>query len=100
MVSKDENRWKKNHFNLFLREQVENNHPIKFENSDFFRRNFNLTDYSDCPFNKTNNEINYIHKQTNHRPSFIKQLPLSVETRLSKLFSNEKATLSQYNDKH
>ena len=77
-----------------MREQVGNNHPIKFENSDFFRRNFNLTDYSDCPFNKTNNEINYIHKQTNHRPSFIKQLPLSVETRLSKLFSNEKATLS------
>ena len=42
------------------------------------------------PFNKANNEINYIHKQSNHPPSIIKQLPLSVERRLSKLSSNEK----------
>ena len=47
-------------------------------------------DYLDVTFNKTNNEINYIHKQLNHPPSIIKQLPLSVERRLSKLSSNEK----------
>ena len=51
---------------------------------------FNITDFSYHPFNKTNNEINYIHKQSNHPPSIIKQLPLSVERRLSKLSSNEK----------
>ena len=51
---------------------------------------FNLTDAFYRPFNKANNEINYIHKQSNHPPSISKQLPLSVERRLSKLSSNEK----------
>ena len=40
--------------------------------------------------NKTNNEINYINKQSNYPPSIINQLPLSVERRLSKLSSHEK----------
>ena len=57
---------------------------------DYLDVTFNLTDSSYCPFNKTNNEINYIHKQSNYPPSIIKQLPLSVEKRLSKLSSNEK----------
>ena len=51
---------------------------------------FNLTDSSYRPFNKTNNEVNYIHKQSNHPPSIIKQLPLSVERSLSKLSSRVK----------
>ena len=57
---------------------------------DYLDVTFNLTDSSYRPFNKTNNEINHIHKQSNHPPSIIKQLPLSVERRLSKLSSNEK----------
>ena len=57
---------------------------------DYLDVSFNLTDSSYRPFNKTNNEINYIHKQSNHLPSIIKQFPLSVERRLSKLSSNEK----------
>ena len=57
---------------------------------DYLDVTFNLTDSSYRPFSKTNSEINYIHKQLNHPPSIIKQLPLSVERRLSKLSSNEK----------
>ena len=57
---------------------------------DYLHATCNLTDFSYRPFNKTNNEINYIHKQSNHHPSIIKQLPLSVERRLSKLSSNDK----------
>ena len=57
---------------------------------DYLDVTFNLIDSSYRPFNKTNNEINYIHRQSNHPPSIIKQLPLSVERRLSKLSSNEK----------
>ena len=57
---------------------------------DYLDVTFNLTDSSSRPFNKTNNEINCIHKLSNHPPSIIKQLPLSVERRLSKLSSNEK----------
>ena len=41
------------------------------------------------PFHKPNSEINYIHKESNHPPSIIKQLPLSAESRLSKLSSDE-----------
>ena len=57
---------------------------------DYLDVTFNLTDSSDRLINKTNNEISYIHKQSNHSPSIIKQLPLSVERRSSKLSSNEK----------
>ena len=39
---------------------------------DYLDVTFNLTDSSYRPFNKTNNEINYIHKQSNHPPSIIK----------------------------
>ena len=57
---------------------------------DYLDVTFNLADSSYRPFNKANNEINYIHKQSNHPPSIIKQLPLSVERGLSKLSLNEK----------
>ena len=57
---------------------------------DYLDVTFNLTDSPHRPFNKTNKEINYIDKESNHPPSIIKQLPLSVERRLSKLSSNEK----------
>ena len=57
---------------------------------DYLDVTFNFTDSSYRPFTKTNNEINYVHKQSNHPPSIIKQLPLSFERRLSKLSSNEK----------
>ena len=57
---------------------------------DYLDVTFNLTYFSYRPFNKTNNEINYIHKELNHPPSIIKHLPLSAERSLQKLSSNEK----------
>ena len=57
---------------------------------DYLDVTFNLTDSSYHSFSKTTNEINYIHKQSNHPPSIIKQLTSSVERCLSKLSSNEK----------
>ena len=57
---------------------------------DYLDVTFNLADSSYRPFNKANNEINYIHKQSNHPPSIIKHLPLSVKKCLRKLSSNEK----------
>ena len=57
---------------------------------DYLDVTFNFADSSYRPFTKTNNEINYVHKQSNHPPKIIKQLPLSFERRLSKLSSNEK----------
>ena len=56
---------------------------------DYLDVTLNLSDSSYKPFHKPNNEINYIHRESNHPPSIIKQLPLSVESRLSKLSSDE-----------
>ena len=55
---------------------------------DYLDVTFNRIDFSYSPLNKTNNEINYIHKQSNHSPSIIK--PSFVERQISKLSSNEK----------
>ena len=50
----------------------------------------NLLNNTYKPFCKPNNEINYIHKESNHPPSIIKQIPFSIKSRLSSLPSNEK----------
>ena len=62
--------------------------------------NWRIVDYSDVtlnllnntykPFSKPYNEINYIHKESNHPPSIIKQIPFWIESRLSSISSNEK----------
>ena len=51
---------------------------------------FNLSNATYRPFCKTNNEITYIRKESNHPPSILRQIPLSTESRLSKHSSNEK----------
>ena len=38
---------------------------------------------------KCDNEFKYIHKNSNHPPSVIRQIPLSIELRLSTLYFNE-----------
>ena len=49
----------------------------------------NLNDSTYRPYHKPGNEITYIHKESNHPPNIIKQIPLSIELRLSTLSSNE-----------
>ena len=51
---------------------------------------FNLNDGTYKAYTKPNNEIKYIHKNSNHPPSVIPQIPLSIESRLSTLSFNEK----------
>ena len=49
---------------------------------------FNLNDGTYKPYTKPSNEINYIHKDSHHPPSVIRQTPLSIESRLSTLSFN------------
>ena len=49
----------------------------------------NPLDGSYKPFHEPNSEISHIHRESNHPPSIIKQLPLCVESLLSKLSSDE-----------
>ena len=51
---------------------------------------FDLNDRTYKPYTKPNNETKYIHKDSNHPPSVIRQIPLSIESRLSTLSFNEK----------
>ena len=51
---------------------------------------FNLNDGTYKPYTKPNNEIKYIHKNSNNPPSVIRQILLSIESRLSTLSFNEK----------
>ena len=51
---------------------------------------FNLNDGTYKPYTKPNNEIKYIHKNSNHPQSVIRQIPLSIESKLSTLSLNEK----------
>ena len=51
---------------------------------------FNLNDGIYMLYTKPNNEIKYINKGSDHSPSFIQQIILSIELRLSTLSFNEK----------
>ena len=89
-VDQNQKKIKKSIQSIFRENELKVTIQCNLKIVDYLDVTFNLTDSSYRPFNKTNNEINYIHKQPNHPPSIIKQLPLSVERRLSKLSSNEK----------
>ena len=41
------------------------------------------------PYHKPDSEINYVHVMSNHPPNILKQIPLSIQKRLSNLSSNE-----------
>ena len=56
---------------------------------DYLDGTLNLLNSTYKPFSKPNNEINYIHKESNHPPSIIRQVPFSIESRLSSLSSSE-----------
>ena len=49
--------------------------------------NLNNSNYK--PYQKPDNEILYFHKDSNHPPSILKQIPTSIEKRISTLWSNE-----------
>ena len=47
----------------------------------------NLNDGSYCPYKKPNDETNYIHVNSDHPTSILKQIPVSIEKWLSSLSS-------------
>ena len=49
----------------------------------------NLTTGTTAPYRKPDDETNYIHAHSDHPPNITRQLPLSVEKRLSALSSSE-----------
>ena len=62
-----------------------------YNNNNNNTKNNNNNSGNNNKVNRGNNnsKINYIQRESNHPPSIIKQLPLSVESRLSKVSSDE-----------
>ena len=57
---------------------------------------FNPNDGSYRPYGKLNDETRYIHIQLYHPPSVTKQLPRSIERRLSQLSSSKDYEMTAY----
>ena len=62
---------------------------IKHHVVDFLDVTLNLQDGTYKPFRKANNDPLYIDSRSNHPPCIIKQLPLSVNRRISSLSSDQ-----------
>ena len=50
--------------------------------TDFLDVTFDLKFGTYYPYRKQNNEILYVHKQSNHPPSIIKQIPSMISKRV------------------
>ena len=48
---------------------------------DFLDVRFDLVNNTYQPYRKPNNELVYIHKQSNHSPNILKELPKSINNR-------------------
>ena len=84
-----EEKIKKHFQNIFRRNNSNIIVKCNLKKVNYLDVTLNLSDGSSKPFHKPNSEINYIYRESNHPPSIIKQLPLSVESRLSKLSSDK-----------
>ena len=56
--------------------------------TDFLDVTFDLKSATYYPYRKQNNEILYLHKQSNHPPSIIKQIPSMISKRVSDISSD------------
>ena len=57
---------------------------------DYLDVTLNLNDGSFKPYRKPDDEINYIHAESDHPPNIVKQLPIAIEGRLSTLSSSKR----------
>ena len=57
--------------------------------ANYLNVSLNLNNSNDKPYHKPDNNILYIHKDSNHPPSILKQIPTWIEKRISTLSSNE-----------
>ena len=79
-----------NEFDLKVTAQI-NNHQV-----NFLDVTFNLNEENYHPYRKPNNDPLYIDSRSNHPPNIIKQLPKSINDRLSALSSDEKSFKASY----
>ena len=83
------NKIKKNIQKLFKKNQLDIFIQCNMKMVNYLDVTLNLENSTYRPYKKENNQIKYINIESNHPPSIIKQLPLSIESRLSSLSSSE-----------
>ena len=82
-------RIKKNFQSLFKKYRLEIIIECKKKVVDYLDVTFNVKDGTYKLHHKPDNKITYINVQLNHPPNVIKQLPITIEQRLSNNSSNE-----------
>ena len=79
--------------NLFQKTFSDNDLQIEIKCNqkivDYLDVTLNLNNGSYKPYRKPNDELSYINAKSNHPPNIIKQLPISVESRLRELSSSK-----------
>ena len=64
---------------------------LSLQLGNFLDITLNLANDSYKPYRKPNNEILYIHKESNHPPSITKHLPAAISRRIASLSSDKQA---------
>ena len=78
------------HFHaIFKRNGLELEIECNLKIVNFLDASLNLEDGTFRPYRKPNDETKYVHAKSNHPPNILKQLPISIEKRLTTLSINE-----------
>ena len=80
---------KKDIQNLFKENELDIAIQCNMKTVNYLNVTLNLEISTYRPYQKENNQIKYINTESNHPPSIIKQLPLSIESRRLLLSSSE-----------
>ena len=62
---------------------------VNYKTVNFLDVTLNLTNESDKPYRKPNNDPLYIHKESNHPPSITKHFPGAINRRIASLSSDK-----------
>ena len=80
---------KKNIQNIFKENELDIAIKCNMKLVNYLDVTLNLNNWNYKPYHKPDNEILYIHKDSNHPLSILNQIPKSIEKRISTLSSNE-----------
>lgn len=83
------NRMQKNIIQLFKQYNLKITIETNMKRVDFLDVRLDLETNKYTPYRKPNDYPLYVHKHSNHPPSVIKQIPISINKRLSTISSNK-----------
>ena len=81
---------RKDLIHIFKQENLQVTVESNLTATDFLDVTFDLKSNKFFPYRKPNNTILYVNKSSNHPPSIIKQIPISVNQRISSISCNER----------